>query len=148
MFADEINYDLAPDKPGALSRLTRNSVSDTRNRRGVWTSGSRSCLPNAGERRGNNLNSCQDFRTENGSSQGQNLSLTGLFVPSSLDKDFPRLASPFPRTPPWRQPRDRWMFFSVNSHTNATSKRWHLWEIDSRFALNSTPRVVRRCTGQ
>ena len=26
----------------------------------------------------------------------------------------------------------------VNSHTNATSKRWHLWEIDSRFALNST----------
>ena len=27
----------------------------------------------------------------------------------------------------------------VNSHTNATSKRWHLWEIDLRFALNSTP---------
>jgi len=27
----------------------------------------------------------------------------------------------------------------VNSHTNATSKRWHLWEMDLRFALNSTP---------
>ena len=27
----------------------------------------------------------------------------------------------------------------VNYHTNATSKRWHLCEIDSRFALNSTP---------
>jgi len=27
----------------------------------------------------------------------------------------------------------------VNSHTNVTSKRWHLWEIDLRFALNSTP---------
>ena len=27
----------------------------------------------------------------------------------------------------------------VTSHTNATSKRWHLWEIDLRFTLNSTP---------
>ena len=27
----------------------------------------------------------------------------------------------------------------VNSHTNATSKRRHLWEIDLRFALNPTP---------
>ena len=27
----------------------------------------------------------------------------------------------------------------VNSHKNATSKRWHLWEVDVRFALNSTP---------
>ena len=28
----------------------------------------------------------------------------------------------------------------VNFHTNATSKkRWHLWENDLRFALNSTP---------
>ena len=32
----------------------------------------------------------------------------------------------------------------VNPHTNATSNRWHLsrwhlWEIDLRFALNSTP---------
>ena len=41
--------------------------------------------------------------------------------------------------PPWRQPRGKWMgFFLVNFHTNATSKR-HLWEIDLRFALNSTP---------
>ena len=28
--------------------------------------------------------------------------------------------------------------FLVNSHTNAASKRWHLWEIDLRFAPNST----------
>ena len=41
--------------------------------------------------------------------------------------------------PPWRQPRGNWMVSLVNSHTNATSKRWHLWEIDLRFALNSTP---------
>ena len=41
--------------------------------------------------------------------------------------------------PPWRQPRGKWMVSLVNSHTNATSKRWHLWEIDLRFALNSTP---------
>ena len=26
----------------------------------------------------------------------------------------------------------------VRSHTNATSKRWHLWGIDLKFALNST----------
>ena len=31
------------------------------------------------------------------------------------------------------------MIFLVNSHTNATRIGWHLWEIDLRFALNSTP---------
>ena len=31
------------------------------------------------------------------------------------------------------------MVYLVNSHRNASSKRWHLWEIDLRFALNSTP---------
>ena len=48
----------------------------------------------------------------------------------------------------------------VNSHTNATSSRWHLWEIrwhlwevDLRFALNSTPgwhaqRIYRGTSGQ
>ena len=40
----------------------------------------------------------------------------------------------------------------VNSHTDATSKRWHLWEIDSRFGLNSTPgwseRQVSRVLGE
>jgi len=41
--------------------------------------------------------------------------------------------------PPWRQPKDKWMVSLVNSHTNATSNRWHLWEIDLRFALKSTP---------
>ena len=27
----------------------------------------------------------------------------------------------------------------VNSHSNATSRRWHLWEIDLRFALGLPP---------
>ena len=40
--------------------------------------------------------------------------------------------------PPWRQPRDTLMVSSVNSHANTTSKRWHLCEINIRFALNST----------
>jgi len=39
----------------------------------------------ASERRGINLNGFKDFRTDNGSSQGQNLALNGLFVPSSHD---------------------------------------------------------------
>jgi len=43
------------------------------------------------------------------------------------------------RNLPWRQPRGKWIIYLVNFHTNATSKRWHLWEIDLRFALNSTP---------
>jgi len=37
------------------------------------------------EQGGNNLNGCKAFRAENGSSQGQNLALTGLFVRSLLD---------------------------------------------------------------
>ena len=41
--------------------------------------------------------------------------------------------------PPWRQPRGKWMVSLVNSHTHATRFGWHLWEIDLRFALNSTP---------
>jgi hypothetical protein len=40
--------------------------------------------------------------------------------------------------PIWRQPRGEWMVSLVNSCTNATSKRWHLREINLRFALNST----------
>ena len=31
------------------------------------------------------------------------------------------------------------MVYLVHSYTTATSKRWYLWEIDLRFALNSTP---------
>ena len=46
---------------------------------------------------------------------------------------------PIKNSPPWRQPRGKWMVSLVNCHTNATSNRWHLWEIDARFALNSTP---------
>ena len=37
------------------------------------------------ERVGNHLNGFEDFRTENGSSQCQNLALTGLCVPNLLD---------------------------------------------------------------
>jgi hypothetical protein len=33
----------------------------------------------------------------------------------------------------------------VNSHTYSTLKRWHLWEIDLRFALNSTPGWIYSC---
>ena len=36
------------------------------------------------------------------------------------------------------------MVYLVNSHATATSKRWHLWEIDLRFALNSTPGWIKR----
>ena len=36
-----------------------------------------------------NIKHFKDFRTETGSSQGQNLALTGLFVPSSLDGGLP-----------------------------------------------------------
>ena len=39
--------------------------------------------------------------------------------------------------PPWRQPRGKWMISLVNSNTNINPKRWHLCEIDLRFALNS-----------
>ena len=63
--------------------------------------GIRSALA-TGERGGNYLNGVEDYRTENGSSQGQNLALTGLGVPTSLDigtasvglTDPPRISSP------------------------------------------------------
>ena len=42
----------------------------------------------AAERRWNNLNTFQDFRTENNSRQGQYLALAGLHVPSSLDSEY------------------------------------------------------------
>jgi len=38
----------------------------------------------------------------------------------------------------------KWSVSSVSPHTNATSKRWQLWDIDLRFALNSTPGLVSR----
>ena len=41
--------------------------------------------------------------------------------------------------PPWRQPRGKTIVSLVNSHTNATSKRWHLWEIDLSFAPGLPP---------
>ena len=39
----------------------------------------------------------------------------------------------------WRQPMGKWMVSLVDSHANSTSKRWHMWRIDLRFPLNSTP---------
>ena len=39
----------------------------------------------AGERKGNTLNGFKDLRTQNGSSQSQNLALAVLYVPCSLD---------------------------------------------------------------
>jgi len=60
-------------------------------------------------------------------------------IPDALPCNFMRrFAAQKNSTPPWRQPRGKWMVSLVNSHTNATSKRWHLLEIDLRFALNST----------
>ena len=53
-------------------------------------------------------------------------------------RDFPALTPP-----PWRQPRGKWTVSLVNFHTNASSKRWHLWEIDLGFALSSTAGWVR-----
>ena len=40
---------------------------------------------------------------------------------------------------PWRQPTDKLMVSSVNSHTNATRIGWHLWEIASRFSPGLPP---------
>ena len=39
----------------------------------------------ASEREGDTLIGFNDFRTKNGSCQGQNLAVTGLFLPSTLD---------------------------------------------------------------
>ena len=39
----------------------------------------------SGQRGGNNLNGLKGFRSNHGSNQGQNLAMTGLFDPSSLD---------------------------------------------------------------
>ena len=58
-----------------------------------------------------------------------------------------RLESNKEEKPPWRQPRGKWMVSLVNSHTNATSKRLHLWEIDLRFAVKSTPGWKKRACG-
>ena len=54
----------------------------------------------AAEWGGNNLEGFGNFRAENGSSQGQRLALTGLFVPSSLDSVLPDYHSLPPSPPP------------------------------------------------
>jgi len=40
---------------------------------------------------------------------------------------------------PWRQSTGNTIVSLVNFHTNATSKRWHLWEVDLRFASGLPP---------
>ena len=42
-------------------------------------------------------------------------------------------------SPPWRQPRGKWMVSLVNFHTNPARIGWHLWEIDLRFATGLPP---------
>ena len=42
-------------------------------------------MPSAAHRKGNNLQPFKDFNQKDGSSQGQNLALTVVLVPSSLD---------------------------------------------------------------
>ena len=66
------------------------------------------------KRVGNNLNGFKDFRTGNDSSQGQNLALTGSFVPSSLDSGrvYQLAINPSPphqrlAVPPVNRPNDR-----------------------------------------
>ena len=46
------------------------------------------------EQEKNNLNRFTDFRTKNGSSQGQNLALTVLVIPSSLDSGYFEYTNP------------------------------------------------------
>jgi len=59
-------------------------------------------------------------------------------VPTSQGYLF--LAHPHPLQvhSPCKQLRGKWMVSLINSNANATSKKWHVWEIDLRFALNST----------
>jgi len=53
---------------------------------------------------------------------------------SGKEPGLPKLVSPNRLRPPWRQPRGKQIVSLVNSHTNVTSRRWHLQEIDVRFA--------------
>ena len=61
----------------------------------------------------------------------------GVLMFPELKRVLARAGS-VPTPPPSRQPRSKWLVSLVNSLTNATSKRWRLWEIELRFALNST----------
>ena len=49
----------------------------------------------------------KDFRTENGSSQSQNLVVTGLFVPNSLDSGLSRFSSEVDCVAPGSQSENR-----------------------------------------
>jgi len=41
--------------------------------------------------------------------------------------------------PPWRKPRGKYMVSLVYFHSNTTSRRKHLWEIELRFAPRLPP---------
>ena len=60
-------------------------------------------------------------------------------VPRGCAQAVPSTRRNRSRQPPWRQPRGKWMVSSVTSHTNATRIGWHVWEIDLKFPLYSTP---------
>ena len=74
---------------------------------------------------------------------GAGLSTTrssGRASASILELGLPPPVATVPSFPPWMQPRGKWMVSLVNSHTNATSIGWHLWEIDLRSAPGLPPR--------
>jgi hypothetical protein len=58
-----------------------------------------------------------------------------------------RTEMPVQPYPPWRHPRGKYMVSLVNSHSNATSRRWHLLEIDLRFAPRLPPWWCRQPVG-
>jgi len=67
------------------------------------------------------------------------LSDTGVYEPQILEEDLHAATLDLAQQPPWRQPRGKTMISLGNSHTNITSKRQHLWEIDLRFAPGLPP---------
>jgi len=73
------------------ARRPRRSRATTTAERGVSASASVLPRPSAFEWGGKNSNGLKDPRTENGSSQGQNLGLTGFCVPRWLYSGAPRL---------------------------------------------------------
>jgi len=67
------------------------------------------------------------------------MSEVALYRAEHVAAQQPLHAPPPGPSPPWRQRRGKWMVSLVNTYTNANPKRWYLWEIDLRFALDSTP---------
>ena len=77
----------------------------------------------AAERGGNNLDGVKVLSTGNGSRQGQNQALTGLFVPSSLDSGYEAMLGT--KIFPAEQPRESETPFGIRS-TETDSVAWGL----------------------